>query len=110
MSQRRVVIDLKPGGWLGWVLLALLALPLLVLSFFFLTFAAVAVAVMAVFAAARIYWLRHKLRSRGTTAAWDGAGNRGGNRRGGIIDVESVDVTETSRTEDETDKLPPRLP
>lgn len=91
MNQRRIVVNLKPTSWLGWLLLVLLAAPLLVLSFFFLTVALVLVAVMVVLATARIYWLRHKMRSRDPTP--------GGKQRGDIIDVESVDITHTSQAE-----------
>lgn len=108
MSQRRVVIDVKPPGLLGWLLVALIALPLLVLSFFFLTIAAVVVGAIVVLAAVRILWLRYRLRRRGPNASWD----RSGSRPGEVIDVEPVDVTHASDAGNAApfDTLPPRLP
>ncbi len=104
MTKRRIVVDLKPSGWLGWLLLAVLAIPLLVLSFFFITVALVLVVVMVALGAARIYWLRHKARSR------DPSGHR--NHAGEVIDVEPVDITHASDAETATplNTLPPRLP
>lgn len=104
MNQRRVVINLKPGSWLGWLLLALLAIPLLVLSFFFVAFAVAAAAVLVVVGLARYYWLRHSMRSKG------GATNR--SRSTEVIDVEPVDVSDASNAENATplNTLPPRSP
>ena len=104
MNTRRIVIDLKPAGWLGWLLLALLAIPLLVLFFFFITVALVLVAVMVALAAVRICWLRRKARSR------DPSVHR--NQRSEIIDVEPVDITRVSDAGNAVspNTLPPRLP
>jgi len=104
MNQRRVVINLKPTGWLGWLLLAVLAIPLLVLSFFFVAFAVAAAAALVVIGLARYYWLRYKMRSGGPTST--------GNRSSEVIDVEPVDVSDASNAENATplNTLPPRLP
>jgi membrane protein implicated in regulation of membrane protease activity len=104
MNQRRVIINLKPAGWLSGLVLALLAIPLLVLSFFFVAFAAAAAAVLIVVGLARYYWLRHSMRSRG--------GSTTGNRSTDVIDVEPVDVSDASDAESTTPltTLPPRLP
>lgn len=108
MNQRRIVINVKPAGWLGWLLLAVLAVPLLVLSFFFLTVALVLAAVLVAFAVARFYWLRHRLRSSGRTANR----SQGRNLRTDIIDVEPVDVSDASNADNATplNTLPPRSP
>ncbi|MGH6623664.1 MAG: hypothetical protein ACREBN_06815 [Burkholderiaceae bacterium] len=104
MNQRRVIINLKPAGWLSWLVLALLAIPLLVLSFFFVAFAMAAAAVLIVVGLARYYWLRHSMRS--------GKGSSTGSRPTDVIDVEPVDVSDASDADSATplNTLPPRLP
>lgn len=104
MQQRRILINVKPPGWLGWLLITLLAVPLLILSFFFIAAAAMLAAVIVALAAARIYWLRRTGRKREPFAYWYGPGQRGGE----IIDIEPSDVTDA----DDSPLKPgsPRLP
>lgn len=92
MNQRRVVIDLKPAGWLGWLMVALLAVPLLVLAFFFVAFAAVLLAVLLALAVGRMFWQTHKVRSHESSASR----SRGRRQSGEVIDVEPLDVTRAS--------------
>lgn len=91
MNQRRVDINLKPTGWLGWLMVALLAVPLLVLAFFFVAFAAVLLAVMLALAVGRMFWQTHKVRSHESSASHSSRG-RGRRQSGEVIDVEPIDA------------------
>jgi hypothetical protein len=88
MTQRRIVINVKPTGWIGWLLVALLAVPLLILSFFFVAAAVALAAVIVAVSAARIYWLRRKARKREPFVYGNGGRQRGGE----IIDIEPADI------------------
>lgn len=104
MDQRRILINVKPTGWLGWLLVGLLALPLLMLSFFFLAAAVMLTAVIVALAAGRIYWLRRTARKREPFAYW----NEGRQRNGDIIDIEPADMNEANTVPLKTES--PRLP
>ncbi len=82
LSKRRVVIDLTPAGWIGWLLLALLS-ALLLLVFFLFAAILVPIALIVLGAAACVYWLRCKVRGKSARVdmapeAACGADNPGG--------------------------------
>ena len=82
VQSRRIVFNLKPAGWLGWVLLGLLAVPLVLLSFFFVAAAFALAAIVFLLALIRIVWMQ----SRGTRA------RRGPPARRDVIDVDAVEI------------------
>lgn len=104
MNQRRILINVKPPGWLGWLLIALLAVPLLILSFFFVAAAVMLTAAIVALTAARMYWLRRTARKREPFAYW----NKGRPRSGDIIDIEPADMNEANAVPMKTES--PRLP
>jgi len=90
MNQRPILISVKPVGWLGWLVIALLAIPLLILSFFFVAVAALLAAVILALAVGRLYWLQRTARKREPSAYGHGP-VYDGVRSGVIIDIEPSD-------------------
>lgn len=93
LNKRRIVIDLKPGGWVGWVSLALLAVPLLLMLVFFAAILIPIVLILLLVGGARFYWLMHKAR-----------------KRSGPIDIAPVVVHGADSPNDVEDSPPKQLP